>query len=236
MKKNIIIALFAIAITTSASAQFYWGAKVGANFNTLNNKNITTSDNLKHPMKAGFLAGFTAEYDFYSIGNFDIGIEADLLYAMKGNGFSVKFVNEALVTNYTEKATAYTDNIQLNFMPKVSFEIADKTTVFARVGPYFDLALSSVTYLSEKGKLFGQDINESDKERRALDEIGMRPFDIGLHFAAGIDYNGLQFAIGYELGLMNLSDEINSSAQIFPVPTSGKMTNGAVLITIGYRF
>ncbi len=108
--------------------------------------------------------------------------------------------------------------IPLNLAYKYSF--TEKSDFFIQAGPYLGYGLS--------GKL-----NPAGKVLIFSAEGGLKRFDYGVGFGAGVEFGSLVASLNYQLGLMNLLEPMSSD---FLDLSDMKLKNKVFQISIAYMF
>ena len=154
-----------------------------------------------------------------SITGFHIGVVGDfnvqgnlflntgLLYSLKG----ASFVGDKMTLNYLE--------VPINIAYK--FPISTKSKFVVEAGPYLGYALS------------GKDKSGGVSTNVEFGSGGMKRFDYGIGFGAGVEFGSLIASLNYELGLANL---IDSSSLGLGSGADGKAKNKVFQISLAYMF
>lgn len=194
-KLTLIVALLAVA--TVASAQVRLGVKGGVNASNFNGQ-----DNNK--AKIGFNVGVSADYDFAP----NVGLQSGLFATTKG-------------FKYEGNSLEYSDNLiylQLPVHIAYKIDVTPGTRVFLHAGPYAAYGIAGKRSLSV-GSL------EGSSDKVFGDSAGQyKAFDAGLGIGAGIELGQLFFDLGWDMGLVNISN------------TSESIKNQNAYLSVGFKF
>lgn len=159
------------------------GVRAGLNLSTASVK--TDAFTIDSKTLTGFQAGLTLETP---IGE-NMFFNTALLYSAKG-------YKGTLIVSYDARVN-YLD-IPLNFEYK---ESVGNVAIFLEAGPYIGIGLAGKTKTGNTSVDvdFGSDPGE------------IKRFDIGLNFGGGVEIDKLRLGINYGLGLINLSNEDNTT-------------------------
>lgn len=180
MKKiNLLVFVFAIALTTTATAQVRLGAKAG-----LNIANIM-SDPKEEGEKSylGFHVGGTVDFKLTE----QVSLQSGLLFSQKGQVIEEGSVKSTEFQNYLE--------VPVNVAYSYALGEQSKLSIFA--GPYFAYALSgeikgkSSTLIITSDVVYGGD-------------NGQNRFDLGLNGGVNFDYSNYRVTAQYGYGLTNM--------------------------------
>ncbi|MCX2745688.1 porin family protein [Mangrovivirga sp. M17] len=176
--KTLLGLAFILTITFGAKAQEF-GVRVGGNVSSTisetNGVNII-SDNV-----FGFHLGATG---IMPIGE-NLKINGSLLYYQKGAKTEFEIFNITTIRTFTY------NYLHMPLALEYSFN-GDQLAPYIQAGPYFSYTLGAKN--NENGETL--DIGNDQEDDLA-------PFDMGLNFGAGIDYQQFRLGISYELGLAN---------------------------------
>lgn len=130
LKRIIVAFVVMLTVAASASAQFRWGVKVGADINKMKfNESVLASDN-----RAGFTGGIITEFTVPLIG---IGMDASVMYTHKNNK-----------VYGTEAGSFNTDFIEIPLNLKYKFgipAIGNIVCPYVITGPSFGFLVSKKT-------------------------------------------------------------------------------------------
>lgn len=202
MKFTLVAAM--LLMVTVASAQMNLGIKGGVNMSNfygdeLNDKNA----------KIGFHIGLSADYDFA----YNSAIQTGLFFTTKG----FKAENVDLDAEYTENLMY----LQLPVHYAYKLDVSPGTRIVFHAGPYVAYGVGGSRKASV-GNISGEwDVDKifGDGNRQ------YKPFDAGLGLGVGLDLGQIIFDLGWDMGLLNIS---NSS--------SGDIKNQNAYLSVGYKF
>lgn len=212
MKKTLLSLVAFVMIIAGANAQTSFGVRAGANL-----ANVAGDDTDDAKMKIGFHAGAYA-----NIGITDkFALEPGLFLSTKGakeeESYTEDFgFGEASVDSEYTTSLTYLD---IPVLARVN--IASGLNVF--VGPQFSYLLGAKHKYEVTYSMDGETETESGDESSTE---GMNKLDLGLAFGVGYQLeSGLNFNLGYDLGLSNLNDEGDD-----------KVSNRVIKVSVGFNF
>ena len=196
MKRITIIALLAVTVTLSASAQeLRYGATAGANI-TIPSEHFDS--------RAGFHIGAKMEMGFPSIAE-GLFLDATLSMTqkpMKGS-WGISSYGEIDPVYIEAEQTLTPTYLQLALQPAYRFGIGNGFGLFVKGGPYVATGIfgnSKVKWNASDGT------HGSDKE--GVFKHAMNRFDWGLGVAVGAEFGKhLQFTVGHDWGLKKLDKD-----------------------------
>jgi len=207
MKKLFFTLILVMSVCCVVKAQeSTWGFRGGMNVSTASEKvNEEPEPDYKN------LIGFR----FGVIG--DLGI-TEKFYIQPGLYFTSLGVKQEV---YEEDATTRLNYLQLPVLASYRIACSNLIKIHVNVGPYVAYGISGKEkYAGVKVDAFGTD----------EDEGGLKRFDAGLSFGAGIEVRKAYFGLGYDLGLTNiLDDEVWETSEV-------KTRNRNFFITAGFNF
>ncbi len=173
--KRIIIALLAIVVATTASAQeLRWGVTGALNFSWARST-ANSSD-----AYVGFNAGVKAEMDFSDYITDGFYLDGRLLYTLKGGRWAGFHQNLGY--------------LQLPVTLGYRYPVADDVALFGGLGPYFGLGVLGKNVTKAGGT----------KVKEDLFGEGYKRFDFGLNYQVGVElYSNWQVFLGFEHSLIN---------------------------------
>lgn len=210
-----------VVMTQVASAQTFF-ARGGMNVSSIAyTKGDGTIDN-SFSSKVGFQIGGGADL---SLGD-NIGVEAALLFTLRGSNFSMKETDPISIESTGAMSLNYID-IPINF--RYSAEIGDgKLNIYA--GPKLGIGLSGkfkgetkMTYLGNTGTT----AYDNEVSFGSSDTNDFKRLDISMGIAAGYEIEKFHFLASYHYGLTN---HIHN-----PVDKESVLQN-MFTISVGYRF
>lgn len=204
MKKFILIAVI-ILIAIQANSQIRLGVKAGVNFSTINYDVKVAGGEIDNSYITSFHLGGLAEFRLMPKLFLQPGLE------LSGQG---------------AKITEGTDEIKINIMYlKVPVNVVTKLnlglgSLQLGAGPYYAYALSGKTKSGDE---------ETDIEFGNDDGDGLKRTDFGINLLAGYELkSGLNFGLGYQLGLSNTSPD--SYKDFYTTKNTG------ISVSVGYMF
>jgi hypothetical protein len=191
--KRFFLLLFTVFIFSQIALAQSYGVVGGLNLTNVYSTvgdDVTSEDFISNK---GFFIGALAEYSPSEM----FGVRSGILFETKGYNYDYDLVlwegNLKTKLNYL--------TVPVYAMPQ--YYINDDLKVYGLIGPAFSLGLS------------GKSINETDndKEESILslgndeEEDDFKSFDMGLVFGGGINIQGVNILISYNLGLSNIAFE-----------------------------
>lgn len=172
MKKNLVLLLIAVCLSSSAFAQITWNARLGMNMT-----NFTKIDDAK--MKIGYSISAGMDYAFTDMWS----IQPSLVFNSKGAKNNVYRDNKKIKETYTP------NYLDIPILAAAKFNLAENTRFVVNAGPYFGFGLG--------GKLKVKAPDQPDASYKLFtkaagsDEAIMKRFDFGLQFGVGVEYGHL---------------------------------------------
>lgn len=198
MKKLLTLAIVAIISASMAFAQSFEGEiQAGMNLSNIS----------KYDSKIGYHIGFRGTFPIQSAGGtyINIGTLLTLKGAEKDYGYELD-----------AKINAYYFEIPVHFGYK--HMVSENVALFGEFGPYLGIGLFGKAKLASMG--------QSVKVDSFSDEGGVKRFDFGLGFRAGIEINQkVPISFGYDFGLLNINNDDDPS-----------LKNSNFTVAIGYKF
>ncbi len=198
LKLTLIVAM--LAVVSVASAQMRLGIKAGVNMSNIYGEDVKNTN-----MKIGFNAGLSADYDFAP----NVALQTGLFASTKGFKYNISTLE-------------YTSNlvyVQLPLHLAYKIDVTPGTKVFLHGGPYAAYGVggkNSVAVGSLGGssdKVFGDGLAQ------------LKPFDAGLGIGAGFELGQVVIDLGWDMGLINLSNA-----------SSGTIKTQNAYLSLGYKF
>lgn len=194
----LFVAMFAVA--TVAQAQVALGVKAGVNASNFYGSELNNNN-----AKIGFNAGISADYDF----TYNVGIQTGLFATTKG-------------FKYSQSELKYSDNLvylQLPVHIAYKVDVTPGTRVFLHAGPYAAYGIagkrsfSAGSFETSSNKVFGSGASQ------------YKAFDAGLGIGAGVELGQLFFDLGWDAGLVNISQA-----------SGGNVKNQNAYLSVGFKF
>lgn len=206
MRKYFLM-LAVIGMCCTAKAQeSSWGVRIGMNVSTCSEK-VDEGPEPDYKSTIGFRLGIIG----------DLGL-SEKFYIQPGLYFTSLGAKQEF---YDKDATVNLNYFQLPVLASYRILLKNDMKIHLNAGPYIAYGISG------KQKFAGEKINAFGTDD---DEGGLRRFDTGLSFGAGIEIHKTYFGLGYDLGLANiLDDEVWETSEV-------KTRNRNFFITVGYNF
>ena len=204
MKNLTKLLIFCLMVTMSVNCYSQtFGIKGGVNFANMSVSASGMGVNLKSitTFHAGPVADFKLQDNLY----FNTG----LLFSLKG--FKVEDATFEDVTG----GTLHLNYLEVPLNLAYKFPIKEQTKFLIQAGPYLGYALSG------KAKSGGESVSVN------FSEDGIKRFDYGLGFGAGVEFGQIVTSINYQVGLANLNDDSTMDA---------KLKNKVFQISLAYMF
>lgn len=203
MRLTVVVAM--LAIVTVVSAQVNLGIKGGVNMS-----NLVYDDEVddKNP-KIGFHVGLALDYEFMP----SSAIQTGLFFTTKG----FKAESTSLDAEYTENLMYL--QVPLHYAYKV--DVMPGTRIVFHAGPYAAYGVGG-SREAKVGNLSGEwDVDDifGDEARQ------YKPFDAGLGLGVGGEFGPFLVDLGWDLGLVNISNADN-----------GDVKNQNAYLSVGYKF
>jgi hypothetical protein len=204
IKKVLIVIAVAILTAGSAQAQFKFGARAGFN---MTNFSISSNDEVKPKFKPGFQVGVVGDYSVSEA----FAIQPGLVFATQGTAYKGEGWKETITLNYLQ--------LPINAQYKVDL---GAPKLFLQAGPYLGYAMS--------GKRKWKDGSESGSRKIKIgsgDDAEGKAFDFGIGVGAGVQFANIQAALGYNIGITNISTSKDKE---------DSMKNNGLFVTLTYLF
>jgi len=207
MKKSILFSVLFTFISVASFAQITPIVKGGFNLS-----NFYGSDSDESKTLVGGRVGFGVEYPLNDM----ISLQPTLYLSHKGAKFEAK--------GGDLKRNAWYLDMPLDV--QFRFKVAEKTNLTVAAGPYIAYGIFGKTKVSgtSGGQTVSIDWNTFDDEQVQGETIsGMKRFDAGLNFEAGLEFGKFLVGGSFELGLLKVQE-------------SAKAYNSNFSINVGYKF
>lgn len=232
LRISFVVAMLAMVIV--ASAQISLGVKGGLN---MSNFSGDGADNTK--MKLGYQVGVFGDYEFMP----NMAIQSGLFFTTKGAKLSEtsgeKKVGDIKISSSAEiTANAMYLQAPIHFVYKI--DVTPGTRVVFRAGPYLaygiggkmkgnvDVKISGNVPASMKDAVdkYVKQLNDQIKDYNTFEkDTGLKRFDAGLGVGAGIELGQFLVDIGWDMGLINISNE-----------KKGNIKSQNAYLSVGYKF
>ncbi len=220
IKRTIVLVLSVLATINSVEAQVRPGVKAGYNLSNVFAKDAKTGDKYSYNMKSGFQFGAFVDY---SLGE-RLSIQPGAQFATQG--FVDKYTDNG---SFIRKFSLYYLQIPVNVQYKLPLGGIDM--VF-QAGPYFGYGLSG------RQKVWKNDVKQELSDERKKISIGgnssdnlQNAIDYGIGAAVGIEFVNIQFLVGYNVGLHDLTFK-KSTGKAY----NNDMKNNGLTFTAAYVF
>lgn len=213
MRKIFILSLLLPFALSNVNAQSLEDLRFGVT-GGLNLSNMTNFDS-----KASFHLGLKAEKSITE----NVFIEGSVLYSAKGAKMDFGDLGSNKINaNYIEVP------IHIGYVYNINPEL----DIRGSVGPYFAYGIGGKMEVSESDWYY--DSYENTKYNTFSDDSGLKRFDLGLGFKAGVEYkNNYQLSIGYDFGLI---DTYNKSKNEEDYDVTGTLKNSNFKVSVAYMF
>lgn len=209
MKRLLCVAMFLIVVSGAKAQEINWGARLGMNVS--NASGDKQWDDYKS--KIGFHVGVAADYELMQ----SLFLESGLYISTKGARYKENDIKDTYSLTY----------LQLPVLAAYKFDLGNEFKLHVKAGPYLALGLGAKNKFKDSS--YPAD-NETIKGfGKGDDKTGIKRFDAGLLFGAGVSRGNYYLGLNYELGLSNLciKDEWGTNA---------KLRNRNFNISLGYNF
>jgi hypothetical protein len=178
MKTKLVYAIVLTLFVQIVHAQIF-GIRGGVN---IANLTITSQGtDIASNSVTGFHLGPVADFKLKK----NLHLNTGLLYSSKGYKISLDAESTTYKMNYLD--------VPLNLA--YNFPLGNKSYAFIQSGPYLGYVIN--------GKLiFG-----SESEAIKIGEGGLKRYDLGLGFGAGLGFRSFTASLNYQLGLTNLNND-----------------------------
>ena len=218
----LLVSTMFISLTYSQENKFSVGVKGGLSISKLDIKH-NDSD-----AKLGYRFGVTGEYKLEN--NFFIQSGLDLVSkGTKNKSYEEGDVDgDGLFGDYLHtKLTCNAVYLELPILAGYDVNVTDNLKIRFMAGPYLSYGVGGKVKAEGYGQFMQPsgipaEFSEKDKSNTFSSE-SLKRFDMGLLGAVGAEYNKFQLTVGYEYGLLNISQGRNSAHNM----------NG--FVTLGYR-
>ena len=212
MKKIALLAFSAFTISAAQAQEFGYGVKAGANYTTVEGKDVPSSYGYKLGMHAGLIG---------SIGISDmVSVNPEIMYSGKGydrGGADIDLGNGQYQSDYKQI---------LNYIDVPVLVNVKAGNLFFEVGPSVHFLLNAKETFEEKSKdASGNVTSERSSERKNKDAFTETDFG----YAAGLGYradNGLGIGLRFNGGLKSILET--------PSEQKPKFHNGAFQLSLSY--
>lgn len=217
MKKLLLIVTIVTMVCSAKAQEITWGIRAGLNVPKVNEK-IKGDDgewSSDYKSKVGFHLGVIADLglseSFY--------IQPGLYFTTKGAKADYEGMTEKLNLSY----------LQLPILASYRFNLGGDTKLHINVGPYFALGVGGKFKYEEDGETYKIDAFGTSDEDSDEEKGGLKRFDAGLAFGAGVSFGKIYAGLNYDLGLANIANKDEWGSDY-------KLKNRSFNISVGYNF
>ncbi|RNC63516.1 porin family protein [Proteiniphilum sp. X52] len=205
VKFSLIAAM--LIMVTAASAQVNLGIKGGVNMSNfygdeLNDKNA----------KIGFHIGLAADYEFM----YNSAIQTGLFFTTKGAKY------QGSLGSVSGEISVNPMYLQLPVHYAYKLDVSPGTRIVFHAGPYAAYGVGGKTKFKVSA---GSGSAERDGENVFGKDKLLKPFDAGLGLGVGAEFGQILFDLGWDMGLVNISNVSN-----------GNIKNQNAYLSVGYKF
>lgn len=209
--RKLFLVMIIITMACGADAQgFSWGVRAGLNIPTMGEKSKGDAG-FDYKSKTGFHVGvitdFSLSKSFY--------IQPGLYFTTKGT--KMKMDETTLKANLSY--------LQIPVLASYRFDLGGNMKLHINAGPYVGYGIGGkIKGGGAKIDAFGTADEDSDEMKG-----GLKRFDFGLGFGAGVSYDKIYVGLNYDLGLSNIADKDMYGDDY-------KLRNRSFNISVGYNF
>lgn len=196
MKTKLIFAVVFLLLAQIVNSQTF-GLRGGVNFANMN----FSASGLDYSPKSIFGVHFGPVADFQL--DESLYFNTGLLYSLKG--FKVSVLGESIQNRL--------NCLEIPLDIAYKFSLKGDSKFFIQAGPYLGYALSGKTKYN------------GETEDIEFEDGGMKRFDLGLGFGAGLEFGAMVASLNYQMGLANMSDDSEVTAK-----------NKVLQISVAYMF
>lgn len=213
MKKLFLLAMTAVAMSTTQGQVFYAQGGVNLANITKNNAGETSDNNMLTTFNAGLMGRFGISDIF--------DLETGLLFTGRGSKTETYFSGDADDNYIKAKFNPYYIELPLNAVVKFPFDTKGEKSFFVNAGPYVAMGVGGKSKIESKFigltsnstqsiQFNDDDPSTSEQEDAAYNKL--KRFDFGANFGAGLDLGSVILKANYGLGLTKInSTETNNS-------------------------
>ena len=220
MNKKVLSVILAAVLTASyAHAQFTFGVRAGFNLTNISQEydGKKPDSDEKYKFKPGFQIGVVGELAISDA----FAIQPGILFSTQGA--QQKFDGKEDGESWESKLSVNLNYIQVPINAQYKLDLGG-ANLLLQAGPYLGYAISGK--IKWKSTFDGQTEEDDEKiEFGSSEDDDAKPLDFGIGLGAGLQFSNIQVGLGYNLGLMNLSNE-----------PKGVMKNNGLALTLTYLF
>lgn len=208
MKKLLCLVVFLATIGGVQAQEINWGARLGMNIGSISGDKEWDD----YKSKIGFHLGVAADYELVQ----SLFLESGLYISTKGAKYKKDGDKDIYSLTY----------LQLPILAAYKFDLGNELKLHVKAGPYLALGLAAKNKMDYSGQ---KTIKGFGKSEGNDEKTGLKRFDAGLQFGAGVSKGNYYLGLNYELGLSNLCIEDNWGKD-------AKAKNRNFNISLGYNF
>lgn len=219
--KTIKVILFSSLLLFSfiASAQnlpLTFGVKAGANLSNFSGDGADGAD-----AKFGYNFGVTVDYAI----NYNWYLTSGLEFTNKGAKSDYLLIDlDELAVEKIGKIKYTANYLQLPIHVGYKLDIAEGTKINFHAGPYFAYGIAGKSKVSDITSAIYDDL---DRKVDTFSDDALKRFDFGLGLGAGVEFGQINVGLGFDFGLLNISQLGDSD---YPI------RNQNAYLTVGYKF
>lgn len=201
-KMRFMLVVAMLAMVTVASAQMNLGVKGGVNMSNFYGDELNDNN-----VKIGFHIGLAADYDFA----YNSAIQTGLFFTTKGFKYDTDNLDYTVNLMYLQLPVHYAYKI----------DVSPGTRVVLHAGPYAAYGVGGSRKLN-----VGEWSTEWDVDKIFGDGARQyNAFDAGLGLGVGFEFGPLLLDLGWDMGLVNISNVDNENVK-----------NQNAYLSVGYKF
>lgn len=207
--------LFSV-VAAAQNSPFTFGVKAGANLSNFSGKGVDNPE-----VRFGFNVGVTVDYSITE----NIFLSSGLEYTSKGtkvNYMDIDLENGASEVIGVGKFSA--NYLQLPLHVGYRLPVTDAFKLNFHAGPYIAYGVGGKLKISN---IILSEYDDIEKEHDTFSDLTLKKFDFGLGLGVGAEFGKINVGLGYDLGLLNIS-QIDIDG--YPIRTQN------AYLTVGYKF
>lgn len=227
--KNIRNLLFVILLSSlsyglfAQESRFQFGIKAGGD---LYSTTLDVGDDIDKKVKPCFHVGLTAEYAF-----------SETAYLQTGVGYVTKGAVIKDTENIANGSLQWTQKfsmqyIQVPVMFAYKLMMVSDVQIYFHGGPYFAYGIGGKSTYETKEKSLA-DVAKGKEKQDSFSKDGLKKFDYGIKFGAGLEFEKFVVGLDFEYGLANISQK---KSGLSPLLEGKNFRNKGVSLSVGYKF
>lgn len=217
MKKLLLVVTIVTMVCSAKAQEITWGVRAGLSIPKVNEK-IEGDD-------GDFSSGYKSKIGFHLGVIADLGI-SESFYIQPGLYFTTKGT-KAKYEGITEKWNL--NYLQIPVLASYRFNLGGDTKLHINVGPYFAFGVGGKFKYEGGGETYKIDAFGTSDEDSDEEKGGLKRFDAGITFGAGVSFGKIYAGLNYDLGLSNIADKDVYGSDY-------KLKNQGFNISVGYNF